>query len=339
VSGPKVSVALPCFNCAATLPAALDSLLAQTLGEIEILAVDDGSTDDTADVLRDYARRDGRVRPLTLPHGGIVPALNAALAAARAPLAARMDADDLCMPERLEVQARLLDERPELGLVGCRVRFGGDRAARGGYAHYVDWINGLTAPGDIYVNRFVESPFAHPSIVFRRELADRLGPYRAGPFPEDYELILRFLEAGVRMAKAEVELLVWNDPPERLSRNHPSYAVDAFYRLKTGFLARWLARNNPHHPDVLVLGAGRTTRKRADLLLEHGVNIVAYADIDPRKIGRAVNGRPVLHRDQLPPAGECFCLSYVGSRGARDDIAAFLKSRGWEKGRDCLMVG
>lgn len=335
----KVSVALPCCNCAATLPAALDSLLSQTLGDIEILAADDGSIDDTAQILRSYAGRDARVRPLFLEHGGIVAALNACLEVARAPYVARMDADDLSLPERLDIQARMLDADPALGLVGCRVRFGWDRKARAGYAHYVDWINGLIRHEDIFLNRFVESPFAHSSLLFRRALVEGHGPYRAGGFPEDYELILRLLEAGVRMEKAAEELLVWNDPPDRLSRTHPSYGVDAFYRLKTGFLARWLAKNNPHHPDVIVLGAGRTTRKRADLPLEHGVNIVAYADIDPRKIGRMVNGRPVLHRDELPAAGQAFCLSYVASRGAREEIGAFLRERGWEEGKDCLMVG
>lgn len=335
----KVSVALPCFDCAATLPAALDSLLRQTLTDIEIIAADDGSSDQTADILRSYAARDSRVRPLFLAHGGIVAALNACLDAAQAPYVARMDADDLCRPERLEIQARMLDADSGLGLVGCCVGFGGDRRKRGGYAHYVDWINGLVSHEQIFPNRFVESPFAHPSLVFRRELVERHGPYRAGDFPEDYEFILRLLEAGVRMAKAPQELLVWNDPPDRLSRTHPSYGVDAFYRLKTGFLARWLAAHNPHHPDVIVLGAGRTTRKRADLLLEHGVNIIAYADIDPRKIGRTVNGRPVLHRDELPAAGQAFCLSYVGSRGAREEIGAFLREQGWEEGRNYLIVG
>lgn len=339
MAAPKVSVALPCFNCAATLPDALNSLLSQTLAEIEILVADDGSMDQTPDILRSYAARDARVRPLFLPHGGIVAALNACLEQARAPYVARMDADDLSLPERLDIQARMLDQDPGLGLVGCRVRFGGDRKARAGYAHYVDWINGLIRHEQIFLNRFVESPFAHPSLLFRRAVVEEHGLYRAGEFPEDYELILRLLEAGVRMEKAAQELLVWNDPPDRLSRTHANYGVDAFYGLKTGFLARWLAKNNPHHPDVIVLGAGRTTRKRADLLLEHGVNIVAYADIDPRKIGRTVHGRPVLHRDELPPAGQAFCLSYVASRGAREEIGEFLREREWGEGISFLSIG
>jgi glycosyltransferase involved in cell wall biosynthesis len=335
---PKVSLTLPCFDCAATLPACLDSLLAQTLGDFEIVAVDDGSTDATAGVLAEYARRDSRLRPILAPHRGLVAALNAALAACRSGLVARMDADDVAAPERLAVQVRHLDEHPGVGLVGCRVAFGGDREKSGGYARYVDWQNRLLSFEQVSVNRFVESPFAHPSILFRRELVERFGGYRQGPFPEDYELILRWLEAGVRMEKVPQTLLVWNDPATRLSRSDPRYATRAFYEVKTGYLARFLARHNPHHPRVVVLGAGRETRRRADLLLGHGVTIEAYLDIDPRKVGRVVRGRPVRHREQLPGPGAVFCLSYVASRGAREDIEAFLTGRGYRAGRDFLLA-
>ncbi|MEW5773432.1 MAG: glycosyltransferase [Thermodesulfobacteriota bacterium] len=333
---PLVSVILPAYNAAATLPAALDSLLAQSLADFEVVAVDDGSADATARVLAEYARRDRRVRPLSIPHGGIVAALDAALDAARGELLARMDADDLALPERLARQAAALEEDPELGLASCRVAFGGCRRSCAGYARYVDWTNSLLSPGDISLNRFVESPLAHPSVMFRAAVVREHGGYRDGPFPEDYELWLRWLEAGVRMRKLPETLLAWSDPPGRLSRVDGRYSSEAFYAVKAGYLARWLARRNPHHPDVVLAGAGRTTRKRMELLTGHGVRIAAYLDVDPRKIGHAVQGRPVLHRDQVPGPEECFVLSCVASHGAREDIAAFLEGRGFALGKNWL---
>jgi hypothetical protein len=172
----------------------------------------------------------------------------------------------------------------------------------------------------------------------RRALVEEHGPYRDGDFPEDYELLLRWLEAGVRMAKVDAELMVWNDPPTRLSRTHPRYRVDAFYQVKAKYLARWLARHNPRHPEVHILGSGRTTRKRADMLLDHGVRFAAYYDVDPRKIGNVVGGVEVRDRDTVPSPGEAFCLPYVASRGAREDIAEFLHSRGYVLGRDFVPV-
>ncbi|MGE4506421.1 MAG: glycosyltransferase family 2 protein [Desulfovibrionaceae bacterium] len=329
---PAVSVTLPCYNAEATLPACLDSLLAQEGVDFEIVAADDGSTDRTGEIIEEYSHWDERVRPLSLPHGGVARAAMAAIDASRGRYVARMDADDLALPGRLEAQAAHLDAHPGTGLVGCRVRFGGSRAKARGYSHYVDWTNAQRTAGAISLNRFVELPVPNPSIMFRRELVERYGGYEQGDFPEDYDMLLRWLEAGVVMEKVDRELLVWNDPPTRLTRSDPRYDPEAFYRVKAAYLARWLKRRNPHHPVIRVLGAGRPTRKRAEMLLAHGVAIEAFHDVDPRKVGAVLRGRPVLHRDEVPPPGEAFLVSYVATRGARDDIAAFLASRGYGLG-------
>lgn len=338
MSTPKISVTMPCYNCGETVGRALDSLLAQTCADFEVVAVDDGSNDDTATVLAEYAHRDRRVRTFSIEHGGVIKAANAAIEAAQGQYIARMDADDEAMPQRLAAQAALLDARPEIGLAGCRVRFGGCRESCAGYAHYVDWTNSLLEHEAISLNRFVEFPVPNPTIMYRRECIDQFGPYIDGDFPEDYELLLRWLEHGVQMAKVDEELMIWNDPPGRLSRTHPRYDVSAFYRIKTEYLARWLEENNPYHPVVHILGSGRTTRKRADLLLGYGIEFAAYYDIDPRKIGHVVNGVRVLDRNEVPAPGEGFCLPYVASRGAREEIAQFLAGRGCVLGVDYLPV-
>ncbi|ADU63448.1 MAG: glycosyltransferase [Pseudodesulfovibrio sp.] len=335
---PVVTVTMPCRDCADTVGRAMESILAQSLRAIEVVAVDDGSEDNTGAVLDEFARRDDRVRVVHAAHGGVAVAANTAMGLARGRYIARMDADDEMLPERLAAQARLLDEHPEIGLAGSRIRFGGDRHRCAGYARYVDWTNTLLTHEAISLNRFVEFPVPNPSIMCRRACVETHGPYRDGDFPEDYELLLRWLEAGVRMAKVDAELLVWNDPPDRLSRTHPRYRADAFYRVKAQYLARWLASYNRNHPEVHILGSGRTTRKRADMLLEHGVRFAAYYDVDPRKIGHVIGGIEVRPREAVPPPGEAFCLPYVASRGAREDIADFLDGRGFVLGRDYLPV-
>ncbi len=179
---PSVSVLLPVYNAEHTLQATLDSLLSQTLDDFEILAVDDGSSDATADILAANAVADPRVRPLIRPHEGLVPVLNHGLEHARGRYVARMDGDDICMPQRLQAQCAFLDDAPQIGLVGCCVDFGGDRSACAGYADYVDWTNTLLTPEQISLECFRESPFAHPSVMFRRELPERFGVYGRGEF-------------------------------------------------------------------------------------------------------------------------------------------------------------
>lgn len=335
---PTISVVLPVRDGAATLGRALASLRAQTWTDWELIAVDDGSADATGAMLAEAARADARVRGIARGREGIVAALNAGLAAARGACAARMDADDEMHPERLAAQVGLLRERPELGLASCLVGFGGDRAAHAGYALHVDWLNALVTPEEIALNRFVESPLAHPSVLFRRELVEKFGGYRAGDFPEDYELWLRWLDAGVRMAKVPRMLLTWHDAPARLSRTDPRYAPEAFFATKARYVARELARV-ARGRRVLVWGAGRPTRKRAAHLSAHGAAIAGYIDIDPKKAGRALGGTgvPVIAPAEIPPPEEAFVLGYVGTRGARELHRAELTRRGFVEGRDFLM--
>ncbi|MHC1764764.1 MAG: glycosyltransferase [Verrucomicrobiia bacterium] len=329
---------LPAFDAVQTLPRALRSLQAQSLASWELIVVDDGSADGTLGLANGFAADDPRISVISRSHGGIVSALNSGLAQARAPFIARMDADDEAHPERLALQAEYLNRHPEIGLVGCLVDFGGDRASAGGYALHVDWINQLVAPENISLQRFVESPFAHPSVMFRRELVEPHGGYRESDFPEDYELWLRWLDAGVRMAKVPRALLTWHDSPGRLSRRSLRYRPDAFYQCKAVYLARWLRTNVDPWRRVLVWGAGRPTRKRAAHLLAHGVAISGYIDIDPRKIGRELGGLPVIGPEEIPAAESCFVLGYVGKRGARELARTHLQSRGFVEGRDFLMA-
>lgn len=339
---PDVSVVLPVWNAAPTIGRAVASIRAQTLADWELIAVDDGSTDGTRDILRELAREEPRMKVIEQAHAGVAEAANAAMAAVRGALIARMDADDEAFPTRLAEQAAWLmaPEQRDVGVVSCLVEFGGDRAANEGYALHVDWVNSLVTPEAIALERFVESPLANPSVMFRRELVARLGGYRAGDFPEDYELWLRWLDAGVRMAKVPRVLLRWNDSPGRLTRMDTRYGADAFFRVKAEWIARWLATERVSvSRTILVWGAGRHTRKRAGHLEAHGVRIGGYVDVDVKKTGRGIGGTglPVLAPDELPAPGGVFVLGYVTSRGAREFIRTQLVQRDYVEGRDFLM--
>jgi len=335
---PRVSVVMPAWNAVATVGAAVASVRAQSTEAWELLVIDDGSTDGTAAEVGRAAGGDPRVRVLRRGRAGIVAALTGGLAAARAPFIARMDADDLMMPGRLAAQVALLDARPEIGVASCLVEFGGDRAAAQGYAGHVDWINSLLSPDEIARGRFIESPVAHPSVMFRRELIDRHGGYADGDFPEDYELWLRWMDAGVRFAKVPEVLLRWNDPPSRLSRTDPRYGEDAFHGCKCRHLARWLRGHVAPDRAILLWGAGRITRRRFAALAEHGVRLAGYIDVDPRKIGTRVAGLPVLAPQQIPSREACFVIGGVGVRGARDLHRAALVAGGRVEGEDFIFA-
>ena len=349
---PAISVVLPVHNAAATVTRAVASVQAQTFSDWELLAVDDGSTDATRQILLELAATDPRIRVLDIARAGIVAALNAGLAASSAPLIARMDADDEAHADRLSVQYQFLQSNPDIGVAGCLVEFGGDRVKSEGYALHVDWLNSLVASDQIALNRFVEAPFAHPSVMFRRQLVEDHGEYREGDFPEDYELWLRWLDADVKMAKVPQALLVWHDLPDRLSRKDSRYSPEAFFRLKAYWLAEWLQRAESDRRmkaryeggtdavaprKIYIWGAGRTTRQRAAELEKYGIIPTGYIDVDEKKSGKKVAGRPVLPSKELPDPEESLVLVYVATRGARDLIRADLQQRGWVEGRNFLI--
>lgn len=123
-SAPRVSVIMPVYNGMPYLPLALDSILQQTFRDLELIVIDDGSTDATSEVLSAYAARDRRVRVLTLPQNrGIIAALNRGLDAARGEFIARMDADDVALPQRFERQVAFLDAHPDHVVVGSSTSF------------------------------------------------------------------------------------------------------------------------------------------------------------------------------------------------------------------------
>ncbi len=334
---PAVSTVMPVYNAEKTVRQAVDSIRKQTLQDWELIAVDDGSTDASGELLDHFAREDGRIRILHTHRQGVVASSNTGLAEARAPYIARMDADDVSHPLRLERQVNFLKTEPQVDLVGSRVRFGGDRRKAAGFAAYVDWTNTLLSEEQIRLNRFIESPVINPSFMYRASSLCYYGRYYECGMPEDYELVLRWLGQGASVSKTPEALVTWGDSPNRLSRVHSRYSTQAFYKCKAYYLARWLKANNPWHPEVVIYGAGRTTRKRAAMLEAEGIRIKAYIDIDPNKIGQRIHGRLVWSAQNLPEPGTCFVVSYVSRRGARDLVRRELNQNSYIEGRDFIL--
>jgi glycosyltransferase involved in cell wall biosynthesis len=335
---PQVSIVMPLRNAAGTLAAAFESIRLQSFHDWELVAVEDGSSDETAAILESFGRSDARVRVLSQEALGICMALKRGCAEARGKYIARMDADDVMSTDRLRRQTEWLHARLGTGVVSCLVRHGGHQQSQAGYAAHVDWINTLQDAREILLRRFVESPIAHPSVMFRRELLGLHGGYACGDFPEDYELWLRWMDAGVQFEKVNAELLTWNDLPERLSRVDPRYSMAAFYRIKCSYLARWIKRHVRPTRQVWLWGAGRITRQRFRALESEDIPIVGFIDVDPAKLGRLRDGRPVVGPGELPSMGRAFILAGVAARGARQTIAAELNRLGWMEGADYLLV-
>lgn len=200
--GPEISAVLPVYNGEAYVREAVESILTQTFTDFELIIINDGSTDGSGAILRELAAGDPRIVLVERANGGLVSALNEGIERARADLIARMDADDVAMPDRFARQlARMLGE-PDLGVLGSFIRIM-DKAGR------------TIRLGDYPVSvaeaaRFMEHgcPVAHPTVMMRREAVLKAGGYRKlFSHCEDYDLWLRISELGYGIANLPQPLL------------------------------------------------------------------------------------------------------------------------------------
>ncbi len=341
----SISVILPVKDAAATVGAAIDSCRGQSFTDWELLVVDDGSSDGSRPMIEDRGRADARIRVLETAPGrrGVVAAHHAGVEAAHGTYIARMDADDVSYADRFESQLQFLQQHPEISVCGAGVRIR-RRAARGeeaaddvtdGYREYERWLNSLHDPRKIAAERFIESPVAHATAMLRRKDLLRVGGYRDVAWAEDYDLWLRYLEGGYRMANLEAVLVEWWDSPDRMTRNDARYSQGKFLEAKAHYLAR---REDVRAQGVCVCGAGPIGKKMAALLRGDGIEVKAFIEVHPRRIGERIGGAPVRDRGGIPVPGEAVLLGAVGLKGARDQIRALAKESGYREGEDFFCV-
>jgi glycosyltransferase involved in cell wall biosynthesis len=332
---PRVSILLPCRDAAAYLPDTITSIEAQSYRNFEVVAVDDGSTDETRALLEAWAREDPRVRVLSQPPDGLVAALQLAVAAAQGDILVRMDADDVAYSNRIALQVELLDANPDVGACGTLVRYFPRSAVQGGAERYERWINALVEHDEIARDIFVECPIAHPTMAIRKSVLEQVGGYQDLGWPEDYDLVLRMWLQGVTFAKVPEILLRWRDRADRTSRIDPRYDEDAFRRVKVHYLRKALING---HDGVLVWGAGPVGKAFALELQAQEVPVRAFVELDTRKIGQTIHGAPVIAPTGIAEHRASFAVAAVGLPNARDEIRTALTEAGWVEGRDFVAV-
>ena len=221
---PRISVVMPVHDGERWLREAVDSVLAQTFGEFELLVIDDGSTDGTAGILEGC--RDPRLRVARQPRAGLTVSLNRGVRMTTAPLVARMDADDVALPERFAQQASFLDAHPEVGLLGT----GCHEIAPSG-----EILRTIRPPVDYMAIRRAlirANPFVHSSVMMRRAALERVGGYDESlRVAQDYDLWMR-LSRVARLANLRDPLMLRRLTPGMVSRARETERLRAELRIK-----------------------------------------------------------------------------------------------------------
>ena len=331
---PKISVLLPVRDAEATLAGCLRSIERQRLRDFECVLVDDGSIDGSLELARRFARRDPRFRVVPGPRAGLVPALRLGSEHCRAPLVARMDADDWMHRDRLALQVAALESRPELDAVGCFVRIFPRAGLRPGRRDYERWLRSLADPTAIWLDRFVECPIAHPTLAIRRSVL-AAHPYRDRDWPEDYDLLLRLLRKGPRVGNVARRLVGWRDHPRRLSRRDARYGLDRFTACRAWHLSRDFLAG---HDEYVLWGHGRTGRALRKALRTHGHSPARIVDVHPRRLGESIHGALVIPPEALASHRDRPIVVSVSGPRPRARIRSALASMGFREGEHFVVA-
>lgn len=327
-----VTALLPVRNCAATLDAALESLHAQTHPLDRCIVVDDGSTDSTPVLLEQWQKKWRALEVVRTPGLGISRALNLGLERCTTEWVARMDGDDVCLPQRIESQLELAARDATLSLLGCETEHWPQHPSlQDGMRRHIDWANSWHTHEELERALWIDSPLPHPTWVVRTPIFKKIGIYNeSDDVPEDYEWLHRFFAAaransGLRAAKVSCKLLKWADWPERLTRTSKAYTESAFNEVKARYLGKRFGSGLAR--PVYVFGLGPKSKQLVPLLQKHVARLTAIIEVHPRRQGIVYQGTEVWSHERWvetvqsqPEALVIICLGTPESRARAEEL-------------------
>jgi cellulose synthase/poly-beta-1,6-N-acetylglucosamine synthase-like glycosyltransferase len=196
----------------------------------------------------------------------------------------------------------------------------------------VDWLNGLVAWPILRRSLLEESPLVHPAVTFRRQAVLEAGLYLDDPGPEDWDLWLRMVRAGWVLESIPQEVLIWNDGPQRLTRTHGRYSLDAQMALRVRHL-KWLVPE-ASRCGVNVWSAGESGRRLMRHLRSVDVPVHVILDVDPRRFGQRLHGAEIRPFHELLFHRGRPTLVALGTREAKTKVRDWCVQHGLVEGEE-----
>jgi glycosyltransferase involved in cell wall biosynthesis len=330
---PAISILLPFHGNQVFLSEAIDSVLDQTFSDWELLLINNNADDDTLKIAKMFKNKDSRIKLIAEQKQGIGFALNKGLEMASSELIARLDADDISLPLRLEKQYEFLKKNKDIAAIACKCEIFPKTQFNKGFQHFVSWQNEIITANEHAENRFIESPLAHPSIMFHKSLIEKYGAYTTADVPEDYELWLRWMHEGVKISKLEDVLLNWRDHEQRLSRTVSAYSANAFDKIRVEYLAALLRKNNIIERNIIICGTGKNSIRRSRMLQNEGIKIFAHTDVVKKS-----SWANYLYPNEAIGSENAYFINFISDREVRPRIIQWLHQHGKVSMRDYIMA-
>lgn len=206
-ANPKISVIMPVYNAEKYLKQSIESILNQTYKDFEFIIINDGSTDNSLNIIYEYANKHTKIKVIARENRGLVCSLNEGISYSKGEYIARIDADDISLPERLEKQIKFFEKNQEIDILGSMAELIGDKALLEKETNNYEWVNVEFDSKDDLEKIFLECcAIPHPSVMMKKEFLIKIGGYFEQD-TEDYNLWLRAIKSGFKIDKINEKLI------------------------------------------------------------------------------------------------------------------------------------
>jgi glycosyltransferase involved in cell wall biosynthesis len=321
---PLISIVMPVKNTSQFLRECLDSIFSQTYTNWELLAVNDGSTDNSLAILNEYAQKDNRVKVFSNNGSGIIDALRLAYSNSLAEMITRMDSDDIMSLDKLEVMSATLTVEGKGNIALGLVKYFSESGVGDGFKRYEEWLNSLTLSGNNFNEIYKECVVPSPCWMVYREDLEKCGAFSSDRYPEDYDLTFRFYINGLKAIPCDKVLHYWRDYPTRTSRTDANYEDNTFIEIKAHY---FLEQEYDTSKTLVLWGAGGKGKALAQLLIKKDVDFNWISD-NPKKIGKHIYDKEMLAINKLDNINNAQSIVTVANHKSQAEIRKYFESKG-----------
>ena len=315
-----ISIITPFKDAAPYLKDCIDSICRQNHDDWQLIAINDHSDDESVDILKSY--NDPRIEIYTNKGKGILPALQTAQEYIKGSHVTRMDADDIMPKYKLKVLIDIINTSSSLTIATGFVKYSSDAPLSQGYLSYESWLN-ETAEKDLFYQRiYRECVVASPNWLMHRQDFDSMGGFKHLSYPEDYDIVFKWREAGFKIKSVDSITHHWREHPQRTSRNSDTYQQDSFFRLKTPYFIKEFKNSR-----IQLIGAKKKGKLIAQILKEHHCEFDWY-EKDEALIGQELFSKEIRDIQFLKKEEACI-LSIYPDVHLRAELEAYITKRGY----------
>jgi glycosyltransferase involved in cell wall biosynthesis len=323
---PLVTIIMAVKDTAPYLHACLDSILAQTYENWELIAVNDHSSDDSPNILKEYAVNDSRIRFFNSDQPKLIPSLQVGYREAKGTLINRMDSDDMMPDYKLQVLVETWQKHGRGTVIaGGTEHFVDEGRVGDGFIRYEEWLNEVARSGKHYQEIYRECVIPSHCWIIHKDDFDAAGAFDPLVYPEDYDLCFRFYKLELTIVGIDKILHHWRDRSDRISRTWEEYKDNRYFDLKTRYFYELdRDRNRP----LVLWGAGQNGKDMAKILLSHDDTFHWVCD-NERKIGHDIYGVQLEHYEAIRSKENTQIIIVVASPNGKKEIEGQLKA--WNK--------